>query len=429
MVQGERPEQPSPNTLPGKTDWPGLGWRSVALGTILVMLVVLGFVLIWEIRDVLVLIFLGMLLATALRPVMHWLRVLRLTRHAAAFVVLLLVLVSAVAFLAAVIPTVITQAQLLAQQLPEWYSNLRDTLIDSPYRIVRQFGYSLQPSFAPATNQSYMDTAVTMLVNWLPGIAYGLFDIVVVVLFTYYWLLYRERSLRSVLLLLPPSQREASEVVWLQIEEKIGAFIRGQSLLALIMGVFCLIGFWLIDLPYALLVALAAGLLELIPFLGPIMTVIIAAAVGFSVSPALGLSAIVVGLIAQQLENTLLVPRIMDEAVGVSPVVTLLAIVGFAALFGIPGALLAIPLAAVAQVLFNAWLSHTGAAATEVNVQGRNLIARLRYETQNLVQDVRLRLRHKSDTSNSSSDEPEEDLERVLADLDSLLLQLEQDPA
>lgn len=407
--------------------WPLPRLRSVALATLLVMLVVLGFVLVFRLRDVLVAIFLAMLLATALRPVMHWLRDRRLPRPLAAFVALAALLTLVVGFLAALLPNALNQARLLVAEIPDLYADLRVTLMESRYQIVRQFGYSLQPTPGLDT-ESYLDTLAVQAIDLLPAVGYGFFVLVSVVLFTYYWLLYRERSLRGLLLLLPEPRRAATEALWLQIEEKIGAFLRGQALLALVVGVASLAGYWLIGLPYALLVALIAALLELVPFVGPILTAVIAAGVGFSVSPTLGVSAVVVGLIVQQIENTFLAPRIMDETVGVSPVVTLLAIVGFAALLGFGGALLAIPMAAIFQVLFAAWLAHSSAATTEATVQGRDLIARLRYETQDLVQDVRLRLRTKEAVVNNAADETEEDLERVLADLDTLLQQVESEP-
>jgi hypothetical protein len=172
-----------------------------------------------------------------------------------------------------------------------------------------------------------------------------------------------------------------------------------------------------------------AGLLELIPYLGPIITAVFAAAVGFTVSPTMGLFAIGVAAVVQQLENALLVPRIMGSTVGVSPVVTLLAITGFGALFGLSGAFLAIPLAAVLQVLFDYWVQRSQNTAAEEGVQGRGTFALLRYQLLDLVQDVRNRLRNKEEVMEEGVDEPEEDLELLLADLDQLLTQLEQEPA
>ncbi|MBC8076466.1 MAG: AI-2E family transporter [Chloroflexales bacterium] len=407
------------------TWWNSLRLRSVALGTLVVMLVVLGVALLVAIRDVLIAIFLGILLATALRPIMNGLRKLRLPRAVAALITVGLLVLAVAALIVAAVPPMAEQARTLTAEIPGFYERFRASLLASPYRIFRQFGASA-PGGAPIDPNSYIASLLGNVFSMLPTIGYGLFITITTLLLTYYWLFQRDRSLRGVLLLLPSTRREALEQVWLQIEDKIGAFIRGQSILALVMAVLSLVGYWLIGMPYTLLLAVAAGVLELIPFLGPVITTVLAAAIGFSVSPQLGLLAIVVGLVVQQIENIFLVPRIMDQAVGVKPVVTLLALVGFAALFGLGGALLAIPLAAVGQVVFDDWLARSAADPTDGEVQGRTLISRLRYQVKDLAQDVRLRLRNKDTPAEDHADDNEEAIERVMAELDGLLKEAEE---
>lgn len=410
---------------PTTTWWQALRLRSVALGTLVVMLVILCVVLIVTIRDVLIAVFLGILLATALRPIMNGLRALRLPRSVAALITVALLVLAALALLVASVPLLVEQARTLATEVPSFYERVRAALLASPYRILRQFGASAQGS-APIDLNSYAVALLGNALNMLPTLGYGLFITITTLLLTYYWLFQRDRSLRGVLLLLPATRRDALEQVWLQIEDKIGAFIRGQLILALAIAVLSLIGYWLIGMPYTLLLAVVAGVLELVPFLGPVLTGVVAAAIGFSTSVELGLLSIVVALVVQQIENIFLVPRIMDQAVGVKPVFTLLALVGFAALFGLGGALLAIPLAAVAQVVFDDWLARSAADPTDGEVQGRTLISRLRYQVKDLAQDVRLRLRNKDMPVEDHADDNEEAIERVMAELDGLLKQAEE---
>lgn len=426
----EFPFMATPSSIPASADVRAgpLSLRRVAIGTVLVMLVILGFFLLLELRDVIVAIFLGILLATALRPVMGGLRRIRLSRHLAAFGAVFLLLALVVGVTVAVFPTFVTQGQRLIQQLPSFYTSARDGLIHSRYQIVRQFGTTLQPSVSIQPSL-LVENAIAQSSALASRIAQSLFMVLSIFLFTYYWLVYRERSIRGLLFLLPEERREATESLWLQIEDKIGAFIRGQVLLGVAVGLLSLLGYWLVGMPFTLLLGLMAGLLELIPYLGPIITAVFAAAVGFTVSPTMGLFAIGVAAVVQQLENALLVPRIMGSTVGVSPVVTLLAITGFGALFGLSGAFLAIPLAAVLQVLFDYWVQRSQNTAAEEGVQGRGTFALLRYQLLDLVQDVRNRLRNKEEVMEEGVDEPEEDLELLLADLDQLLTQLEQEPA
>lgn len=401
--------------------------RRVALGTVLVMLVVLGFVLLLQLRDVIVAIFLGILLATALRPIMEVLRRVKLSRHLSAFGAVLLLVALVIGALVAVAPTFVAQGQRLIEEVPAFYADARNLLVSSPYRIIYQFGLGLQPTIS-IEPRVLLENMVSQAAIVLPQIGQVAILGLGILLFTYYWLVYRERSIVGLLFLLPEERRETTEALWIQIEDKIGAFIRGQVVLGVVVGALSLVGYWIIGMPYTLLLGLIAGVLELVPYLGPIITAVFAAAIGFTVSPELGLLSLVVAAIVQQLENTVLVPRIMDRAVGVSPVVTLLAIAGFGTLFGLSGAFLAIPLAAVLQVLFEYWIQWSQRTVTEEGIQGRGTFALLRYQLLDLVQDVRNRLRNKEEVMEEGIDEPEEDLELLLADLERLIPQLEEEP-
>lgn len=401
------------------TWWQRIRLRDVALGTITAILVVLGFALLIMLRNVLLAVFLGILLATALRPLMGRLRDGRLPRFLAASASVLLLLGVVAGFVVLMAPLLLSQVQSLYAQLPGMYADLRGRLVGSEFRLVRDFGLRLSPA-PPLGAEPAPDQMLAGVMTWLPTVGYWLFVVLSTILFTYYWLLYRERSIRGLLLLLPMGRREGAETIWLTIEARIGAFLRGQLLLALITGVLSLLGYWLIGLPFALLMALIAAVLEFVPFLGPFIATGIATAAGLSVSPALGLSALVVGVIVQQIENIFLAPRIMDRAVGITPVVTLLAFVGFAGLLGPAGGLLAIPLAATGQVLFNAWLERRDAPDL-VELEGRTRGDLLRYQARDLTQDLTSHLRVKEAEAVGPVDQAEEALEKVLADLESLL--------
>ena len=394
--------------------------RTVALGTMLVMLVGFCFWLFVALNSVLLTLFLGILLATALRPTVDWLRSYHMPRALSAGAIVLLLVGLVLSFLFFTVPTAFQQARTLTLSLPTFYDTLRTALIDSPYSIMRRFGYGLVGTM-PVSNEGFMPALLQQGLTWLPSIGSSIFITINALLITYYWLLYRERSVRSTLLLLPMAYRETSESLWIQIEATMGAFLRSQLVLMLTVGIASLIGFWIIGLPYALLMALVAGLLEVVPFVGPILSTAVATAVGLSVSPQLGLGALIVGLIVQQVENNFLAPRIVDKVLGISPVVTLLALVGFTALFGFIGTLLAIPLAAVTQVLFTHWLARSNREMAEPTVESRGIVSRLSYEAHDLAQDIRSHLRSKGSEVNRRSDQDEEELEQILSSLDELI--------
>lgn len=411
-----------PSTSSQQPWWQTIRPGQIALGTVVVLLVVLAFAFGLAIRGVIVMVFLGILLATALRPLVAQRQRLRVPRFIAASVAILLLVGVIIGIVALLAPLAIEQAGMLARRLPGMYAEARQVLNESPYRLIRTFGASLNLGMSD-DGDAFVVSLAEQLLGWLPVIGYAMFLTACTLVFTYYWLLYRERSIRGLLLLLPLERRESAESLWLQIEDRIGAFLRGQALLALATALLSLIGYWLVGVPYALLLALVAGLLELIPFLGPLLAAIVATAAGLSVSPELGLAALIVGIVVQQVENVLLAPRIMDRAVGVSPVVTLLAFIGFAGLLGPLGALLAIPLAATGQVLFNAWLQYRAASGVAEVAPGRTRIDLLRYQVRDLTDDLVGLVRRKEDAVDAEVDQAEDMIEGVLADLDDLLKQ------
>jgi predicted PurR-regulated permease PerM len=401
--------------------WQRLNLGETALATVVVMLVVLAVLALLAARTILAGVFLGVLLATGLRPLMAWLQRMRLPRHAAASIALGLLVATLAGIVALIAPLVAAQTAALATALPELLADLQRQLLSSPLALVRQLGAQLRMIGITAADPAGGSASglVDTLIAWAPGFARVLFFALSILLFAYYWLLYRDRSVSGLLLLLAPERRDAVESVWRQIESRIGAFVRGQIALGVVTGVCSLIGYWAIGLPYALVLALIAGLLEFIPFLGAILATGLAVTVGLSVSPQLALMALGVGLIIQQLENNLLAPRIMEKAVGISPVVTLLAFVGFAALFGPIGGFVAVPLAAALQLIFRAWADRQ--SLDHVPGEQRDEIARLRYAAADLSQDLARRLRERPDADDEPLDDPEEQIEAVLIDLQALL--------
>jgi len=159
---------------------------------------------------------------------------------------------------------------------------------------------------------------------------------------------------------------------------------------------------------------------------GPLLGAIPASIIALSIAPSKLIWVIVATLIIQQIENTLLVPRVMRKAVGVNPFVSLLAIFSLSSFFGIAGALMAIPIAAIIQLLLDRFVFNPGTMESEVS-PGRDYASRLRYEAQDLAQDLRKQARLKkggSDLRIKQIDKVMDEIETITTDLDSLLAQV-----
>jgi predicted PurR-regulated permease PerM len=414
----------SPSTSPNGTSaalfWQRITNKQIAIGTALVALVLLGLGLIVALRYVFLMLFLGIVVATALTPVVDRLRKFGLSQSAAtliAFGALLLLIGGIVAALA---PFFVVQFVQALTDLPTFYAGFRTTVSGSNSQFLRGVGAQLPPdpfSGLAGDNGLALGSQVTLL---LPSLASTLLFSTLVIILSYYWLYYRALAIQSIALLVPIDQRAGVIELWNDIETKIGAFVRGLAILGFVIGLLSAIGYVAIGLPYGLTIAIIAGTLEAIPYVGPLITLVLAGMVGLSVSQSMALLAIGIAMVIQFLENSIVVPRVMDRAVGVSPVVTLLALAVFSDLFGLLGALLAVPLAAVFQVLLDRIMLRSASPA-DLEIGGRDKLALLRYQTQDIANDLRQQVRAKTEDVDADVDAAEEELEALLLDLDSLL--------
>jgi predicted PurR-regulated permease PerM len=274
------------------------------------------------------------------------------------------------------------------------------------------------------TGQELLDSAGQVL-GYVAQAANGLFTAVAILLLAFYWTLDGPRLIRSALLLAPTGRREGIRELVSAMEEKVGAYIAGQGILMLAVGSMALAAYSLIGLPYVLVLALVAGVMEAIPIIGPMLGAIPAVLVALTLGPDKLIWVIVATVIIQQLENSILVPRIMRRAVGVNPFVTLLALFAFGSLLGVAGAIMAIPMAAVIQILLNRFVFNAGATETAAST-GRSYDSRLRYEAQALAQDLRNQTRLSQEGTDEGVREKErlmDEIEAIAADLDRLLSQ------
>lgn len=158
-------------------------------------------------------------------------------------------------------------------------------------------------------------------------------------------------KLKNYFLFWSPEKGERYNSIAEKLEVEIGHWIRGEVLLMVIVGVLSYLGYLIIGLPYAVALGVIAGILELVPNVGPTIAAIPAILVGFSLSPSQGIGALVVAIVVQQLENNLIVPKVMQKTTGLNPIITLLAIMIGLKLGGPLLAVLSLPVILSARVI------------------------------------------------------------------------------
>jgi predicted PurR-regulated permease PerM len=407
---------------------PDLRPRQIVAGTVTVIAIALAFWLLYRFHQVVIIFFAALVISTAIQPLTRRLHRYGLPRPVSVVVVYLFFLAGVAGLIWALAPVALSQITRLAATLPDLYADLRDGMLDSGSFFFWRLGITL-PGELPLVGLAPLDSddvtmAARQALDATSLLLKTIFVLVALLVLTFYWTLDGQRTIRSLLLWLPLSYRENVRSFLQEAEARVAAFITGQTILCFAIGAMALVAYWLLDLPYALGLAILTGVLELVPYLGPIMAAIPAIIVGYSVDPITAVWVLAVTTVIQQLEGNVLAPRVMRRSVGVHPMVTLLAMTAFGLLFGVAGALVAIPLAAVVQLFFERYI-----IARQDLPAGRDEVSVLRYDTQNLVQDIRKRIRHKDGAASGDSDQLEDSLEMIAASLDHLLAVSQQTTA
>lgn len=328
--------------------------RQAFAGSLAALLTLLGAYLVYRLLSIIVFLLIAFIFAAAISPLVR--RLNRRLPLAAAIGVVYLGLLAVFAVLMTVIITPV------ARQTTELVRNAPDLLDRVQVQIT-----NLQRQFNLPTVTPDLQQYVSQIAQQAPALAAGVLNVtlgvvtsvggvLVVLVMAFYWLLERRDIEGTWISLVPRYRRAETREVIEEIEAKLGAYVRGQLILAVIVGLISFFGLLLLGMDYVLVLALIAGIGELIPLAGPIIGAVPAVGIAFATqSPQKALLVLALYIGIQQAENNLLVPKVMQRSVGLSPLTVLFAVLAGVALLGIIGALLAVPVASAIQVI----LQHT----------------------------------------------------------------------
>ena len=394
-----------PSSSDGVVTWTT---SQVVLATIFVVCVFLTFWLLYSLREVLFLFFVAIVVGTAIRPAVEWLHRRGLSRATGVILIYILIAALLAGFAAMIFPLLADQATEISKTIPEYYTNVRSVLINSDNRLLQNLGWRIpsQITFLVSreSNEEQVLDQVGQTLFYTNIIFKGLLGTLAIFLLAYYWTQESNFIMRSLLRIMPAQRRKKVREFLQLAETKLGGYIRGQGILCVAVGIAAFIAYLIIGLPYLLVLAIFAGVMEMVPIFGPALGAIPAFLVALSIDPSKAVWVVVATSIIQLLENAVLVPRIMKHSMGVNPIIVLLSLIAFSSVFGFVGALLALPLAAIIQLLVSRVVltaAETAKRAEERDQEMRSLIA----ESQTLMQTIY----ETSNRSASFKDLPEPD--------------------
>lgn len=319
------------------------------------ILVALG--LIYMLRDVIMIIVVSLVLATALNPWVNSIQRRKVPRIVATLFIYLAFFGSFIIILVLLIPPIATQISDLAQNFPEYYNrvindfqrfkdfSLQQGLLDNLDSVFQ----SLQANLAQTTAGVF---------STLSSIFGGVFSLLGVMVITFYMLL-EENALKKFIRSITPTKYQPYIFqLFNRSQDRLRLWLRGQIILSLIIGVLAYIGLAVIGVDFALILALWAGVTEFIPYLGPLLGGIPAVFIALTTGGFIpALFVIIWYIIIQQLENNLIVPKVMEKTVGMNPLVVIIVMLIGAKLAGIVGLLLAVPIALIIKAFMEDFMA------------------------------------------------------------------------
>jgi predicted PurR-regulated permease PerM len=334
--------------------------KRVAIGTLVAGGIVVAGLALWKLRLVVALLFSAMIIAAALRPSIDWLKRYRVPAPiglALHYLALIAMIGVALAF---AVPAALHQVdhalspsgKAEVARAAEHSTGVKHQVLTTLQRRLNHL----------PTRSNLLKPAV--------GVGRKAFEILIGIFFTFaaaaYWIFERDKAVDVVCSLIPRPKRKRVRDTWTLIDLRLGAFVRGQVLLILAVGITLSLLFWAIGMPYWILVGGFAGLVEVVPVIGPLAAGALAVAVGFTASLHVAILAAACVLAVRLTEDYLVMPKVLGEAVGLSPLLVLVSVTAVGILFSGWAVLFAVPIAAVVMTLFDVVLRDVDPAEEEV---------------------------------------------------------------
>jgi predicted PurR-regulated permease PerM len=339
--------------------------RALAERTGVVVLVVLAFAAlligVWLVREVVVWLLAAGFLAFSIEPLIRMFQHRGLARGKATGLAFVVITAVILLFSFAIIPPVVDGAQDLVANIPEYQEKLKDSSVADTLNA----DGAIDTAGETAEDSASFFSGSNKLLDIVGGLASGAFAIFMIFTFTLYFLTYGRDLKRGVENRLPPSARGPFSSAAREILQMNTGYWYGKFLIGVIAGLTCFVSMKLLGLPYAAPLSLFVGITDLIPNIGATLGMIPVVIVSLLEEPwkAVVIAAILIAY--QQLENVLITPRVFQRTIELHPFVSVVSVIVFGALFGLVGALLAIPVTRALQISVDAWRqARRGRAAT-----------------------------------------------------------------
>ncbi len=305
-------------------------------------------VLLYMVRDIVCVLIFAIIISSALEPLLEYAQSRKIPRLLTLVVVYFLFFVFFAALIYILLPLLLDQLIDFSQNYSTYFGKIEEAI--GTIKFLPDLSGNIHELLSQLTGQI---PSFTSLISYASSIFGGFVSFIVVLVVSFYLSVSRgalDDFLKSIL---PPRFEIYTHGLWIRAQKKMGRWLQAQILLSFIMALIIGIGLWILGVKYAFLIAVVVGVLEIVPYVGPIVAGGLATLLALSQSPVLGLWTLIFFVVVQQLEGHILIPLFIKKLVGLNPVAVILALLVGAKLGGILGMLLAVPIAAVVDEFFD----------------------------------------------------------------------------
>ncbi len=339
---------------------------NVSTATMLkVIAIVLGLWFLYLVRDVLALLFLSVILTATFDSPVDFMARHKIPRPLGVLIIYAVMLLIVGLLFSFLVPPLIGQFQEFANELPGYVSSF-ENFLNNITRYAQSHNIEFNTSDFLLQNTGGFFQSSNQIFSTTVGVFSFFISVVVVLALTFYMLVKEDGMNKFLLFITPKAQQSRIISIADSIKKKVGNWLAGQLLLMVIIFFLDFIALSIFKVKYALALAILAGLLEIVPYLGPIISIGLASVVGFLISPVTGLMVLGILTIIQQIESNIIVPQLMKKVVALNPILVILALMIGIKLGGVMGAILSVPIATSVNVVFNHFFDQK--ETTEENI-------------------------------------------------------------
>lgn len=303
----------------------------------------------YVIKNVLFILFISVIVVLIMKPAVDWFEKKKISRVLGALIIYLALIAFFVLVALIVVPPLARESTQLTVSLPRYFDMMSDKVIS--FRQVFESN-NLTGSLENFINRMnvYLEESSVNIFSSIVSLLGGVVYLIVILVISFYLVVEKRGVERLIKQIVPPNLQNKSLKIIGKIEIKLSRWFVGQLALGFIIGLMSYIGLSILGVPYALVLAIIAGLFELVPYIGPWLSAIPAILIALTISPALAGAVLVLYFVIQELENYFIVPKVMEKSVDIHPVITIMAMMIGGQLAGLAGVILAVPVAAMVLV-------------------------------------------------------------------------------